>query len=100
MENSGEKSVKKDGFEFESLESRITSSNSSNSVTFLKESCSSPAPLGWPIRKAQLMSKCSDVSEDKLKTQFDGESKIKKLGTKVSGIIYLLVSCRIFFHGI
>ncbi|XP_071734493.1 rop guanine nucleotide exchange factor 7-like [Rutidosis leptorrhynchoides] len=86
MENSGDKIVKKDGFEFESFESRITSSNSSNSVTLLNESCSSPTHLGWPIRKAQLISKCSDVSVDNLtsKAQLDKESKIKKLGKEVS----------------
>ncbi|GJZ08343.1 Rop guanine nucleotide exchange factor 5 [Tanacetum coccineum] len=67
MENSGDKSVKDDGFSFES---RITSStsNSSNSVT-------SSSPLGWPIRKAQVISKCS---EEKVK------AKNKKFCAKVS----------------
>ncbi|KAK1409416.1 hypothetical protein QVD17_35942 [Tagetes erecta] len=74
MENLIDGNVKSDGFEFESFDSRTRSSNSSNS-------CSSSVPLGWPIRKAQLMNKCDDdddvvVVEDKLKT--------KKIGTKVS----------------
>ena len=59
-------SVKKD--EFDSFNSIATSSSSSNSVTSSKESCSSPAPLGWPIRQAQVISKC-DVFKDKLKTK-------------------------------
>ncbi|KAI3799888.1 hypothetical protein L1987_35193 [Smallanthus sonchifolius] len=86
MENSGDTSEKTDGFEFDSFDSRTRSLNSSNSATSSKESCSSPAPLGWPIRKAQLMSKSGDVSEDKLKTisWFDGELKTKKTGAKVS----------------
>lgn len=85
MEISGDRSVKKDGFEFESSESRA-SSNSSNSATSSKECCSSPAPLGWPIRKAQLTSNCSDVSEDKseTKTHVDSQSKAKKMIAKVS----------------
>lgn len=85
MENSGEKSVKDDGFEFGSLESR-TKRNSSNSVTGF-------SPLGWPVRKAQVISKCSDASGEKLKakSQFDGESKTKKFGAKVSGMFYFLV---------
>ncbi|KVI09881.1 Plant specific Rop nucleotide exchanger, PRONE [Cynara cardunculus var. scolymus] len=84
MENSGDSSPKYDGFD--SFESRTTSSNSSNSVTSSKECCSSPTPLGWPIRKAQVMSKCCNASDDKLKTKthFDGESKTKKMATKVS----------------
>ncbi|XP_023763769.1 rop guanine nucleotide exchange factor 5 [Lactuca sativa] len=76
-------SVKKD--EFDSFNSIATSSSSSNSVTSSKESCSSPAPLGWPIRQAQVISKC-DVFKDKLKTKthFEGESKTKKMSTTVS----------------
>nr|XP_043632333.1 rop guanine nucleotide exchange factor 7-like [Erigeron canadensis] len=77
MENSDDKSAKKDEFEFGSFESRITSSNS---VTFSKECYSSPSPLGWPIRKAQVMSKCVGVPQDKMK----GESKVKEMNTKVS----------------
>ncbi|KAK9061131.1 hypothetical protein SSX86_018311 [Deinandra increscens subsp. villosa] len=79
MENSG-------GFEFDSFDSGTTSSNSSNSATSSKESCSSSAPLSWPIRKAQMISKCDDVSAEKLKTStcFDGEFKTKKRGTQVS----------------
>lgn len=79
MENSGDKSVTENGFEF--------GSNLSNS----KDSCSSPAPLGWPIKKAQIMNKSNDVSEDKSKSKinFDCESKIKKLGTTISGKLYL-----------
>ncbi|MFS7928819.1 putative PRONE domain, Rop guanine nucleotide exchange factor [Helianthus anomalus] len=82
MENSGDQSVKTDGFEFESFDSRTRSSNSTSS----KESCSSPASLGWPIKQAQMMSNCGDVFEDKLKsnTCFDGEFKSKKTGAKVS----------------
>ncbi|KAI3721257.1 hypothetical protein L2E82_32263 [Cichorium intybus] len=82
MENSGDSSLKKDGFD--SFDSVATSSNSSNSVASSIECCSSPAPLGWPIRQAQVTSKC-DVSKEKLKTKthFDGESKTKKIGTTV-----------------
>ncbi|KAJ9541784.1 hypothetical protein OSB04_028290 [Centaurea solstitialis] len=78
MENSGDSSLKTDGFD-----SSESSTISSNSVTSSKESCSSPAPLGWPIRNAQVMSKCSD---HKLKTKphLDDESKIKKMGSRVS----------------
>ncbi|KAL8247742.1 hypothetical protein R6Q59_008958 [Mikania micrantha] len=86
MENSGDGSVKTDGFTFDSFDSRTRSSNSSNSSTSCKESCSSPAPLGWPIRKALMISRCDDVSKDKLKTNTcsDGEFRTNKKDTQVS----------------
>ncbi|XP_076954701.1 rop guanine nucleotide exchange factor 7-like [Bidens hawaiensis] len=75
-----------DGFEFESFDSRTRSLNSRSSATSSKESCSSPVSFGWPIKKDQVMSKCGDINEDKLKsgTGFDGELKIKKTGMQVS----------------
>ncbi|KAI3508528.1 hypothetical protein L1887_23536 [Cichorium endivia] len=82
MENSSGKSMKNDGFD--SFESSTRSSNSSNSDSSSKESCSSPPPLGWPIRKAQLTSKCGDVSEDevKIKPHLDDDSKLTKVGSR------------------
>ena len=63
-----------------------TGSSRSSSDTFFGEAkakeCSSPAPLGWPIRKAQ--TSISDVSGGERKTRLD-ESKLKKLGSKDSG---------------
>ncbi|KAI3757893.1 hypothetical protein L6452_05437 [Arctium lappa] len=81
MENSSDKSMKNDGFD-----SFDSTTSSSNSDTFSKECCSSPTPLGWPIRKAQLMAKCGDVSEDevKIKPQLDDDSKLKKMGSRIS----------------
>ncbi|KVI06995.1 Plant specific Rop nucleotide exchanger, PRONE [Cynara cardunculus var. scolymus] len=81
MENSSDKSMKNDGFD-----SFDSTTSSSNSDTSSKECCSSPTPLGWPIRKAQLMEKCGDVSEDKVKInpQLDDDSKLKKMGSRIS----------------
>ncbi|KAJ9545655.1 hypothetical protein OSB04_025362 [Centaurea solstitialis] len=82
MENSGDKSRKNDGFD--SFDSTTSSSNSDNSS---KECCSSPTPLGWPIRKAKLMGKCGDVDEDEVKInnpQLDLDSKLKKIGSRIS----------------
>ncbi|KAI3497029.1 hypothetical protein L1887_39410 [Cichorium endivia] len=42
----------------------MTVNSGLNSDSSSKEGCSSPAPLRWPIRKEQLMSKCGDVSKD------------------------------------
>ncbi|KAA8534150.1 hypothetical protein F0562_031657 [Nyssa sinensis] len=106
MESSAQKSRKGDGFEpfdanggtgTESLtdsaaectdsstHSSRSSSDTSTDEAKAKE-CSSLAPLGWPIRKAQV-SKCSisDLREDEHKTHSD-DSKLKKLGSESSEI--------------
>ncbi|KAM7491970.1 hypothetical protein LguiA_034891 [Lonicera macranthoides] len=69
-----------------------TGSSRSSSDTFSDEAkakeCSSPAPLGWPIRKAQMLkSSISDVSGGERKTHLD-ESKLKKLGSKDSATAF------------
>ncbi|KAM0034484.1 putative PRONE domain, Rop guanine nucleotide exchange factor [Helianthus debilis subsp. tardiflorus] len=60
----------------DSLDSSMCSSNSSNFDGSSKECCSSPAPLGWPIRKAV---KCGD--ERKLKPQVDDATNFKQMGS-------------------
>lgn len=99
MENLADKSKPKYGFEsFDASDSvseyrdSSTSSSRSSSETLLDHAtakeCSSPVPLGWPIRKAQL-SKCYiyGVSGDEIKTTYLGDSNLKKqnTGSKVSG---------------
>lgn len=98
MENLSDKSKPKFGFEsFVASDSvseyrdSSTSSSRLSSETLLDHAtakeCSSPAPLGWPIRKAQLP-KCYiyDVSGDEIKTTPLGDSNLKKqnMGSKVS----------------
>ncbi|XP_023734151.1 rop guanine nucleotide exchange factor 7 [Lactuca sativa] len=82
MENSSDKSRRNDVFD--SFDSSTRSSNSSNSDSSSKECCSSPPPLGWPIRKTQLIGKCGDVSEDeaKLKRQLEDDTKLTKLDSR------------------
>lgn len=85
MENSSDKSRRNDVFD--SFDSSTRSSNSSNSDSSSKECCSSPPPLGWPIRKTQLIGKCGDVSEDeaKLKRQLEDDTKLTKLDSRFEG---------------
>ncbi|CAL5404601.1 unnamed protein product [Camellia sinensis] len=102
MESSAEKSKRKDGFESfagngdgtgsltnwasDCRDSTTSSSRSSSETSTRKPEakvCPSSARLGWPIRKADL-SKCSisDVSEGEHKPYL-GDSKLKKLGSKI-----------------
>ncbi|CAL5363716.1 hypothetical protein CsSME_00000880 [Camellia sinensis var. sinensis] len=96
MEDLAEKTSEgKDGFESnggatESLTDSTTCSRRSSSDASTDEAkgkeCSSPAPLGWPIRKAHV-SNCSisDASEVEPKSHLD-DSKVKKLGSKISEV--------------
>lgn len=75
-----------------SLSSTRSSSESSSAeeATKAKEKereRSSPAPLGWPIGKADLhRNSVSSVKDDEGKKNVDDEdSKLKKLGSKLSG---------------
>lgn len=68
--------MKNDGFD--SFDSSMSSStNSSNFDDSSKECCSSPNPLGWPIRKAQMIEKSVEVSIH--------DSKMMKLDSQISG---------------
>ncbi|XP_059666336.1 rop guanine nucleotide exchange factor 5-like [Cornus florida] len=97
MESSAEKSKRKDGSESSDVTDSAaecrdssTSSSKSSSDASVDEAkvtkCSSPPPLGWPIRKAKV-SKCliSDLSEDEHKPRLD-DSRKKKLGSEISEI--------------
>lgn len=84
---------KREGSESTSSDS-VTESRSSSSGTSIdsrSSSHNSSAPLGWPIREAQLTTKClkSDVSERKrefhLNADGDESSNLKKQGSKISG---------------
>lgn len=66
-----------------SAESRGSSISSRSSLEASTEDMkvkgsSSPAPLGWPIRKAH-------VSEDKQKSHEEKSSKFGKIGSKILG---------------
>ncbi|CAK9135683.1 unnamed protein product [Ilex paraguariensis] len=99
MESVAEKSKKKDGCvggsvsftdsgsqcrESSTSSSRSSSDTSSDEAKTVTDCSSSSAPLGWPIRKAQV-SKCSisDVPDDKPKTHLD-VLKLKKMESRVS----------------
>lgn len=93
MENIAEKSKEENG----SLSDSVSSMSSSrcSSDTFSDESkgkdcCSSPAPLGWPIRKAQ-MTKCStkdDVHNSTLKNKFDSNiSELEMMKERFSKLL-------------
>ena len=92
MESSAEKSKRKDGFgsltdsAAESRESSTSSSRSSSGASIGEvkgKECSSPAPVGWPIRKAHApKSSIRDVSEGECNSH---DSKLKNLGSKISG---------------
>ncbi|KAK9053611.1 hypothetical protein SSX86_024685 [Deinandra increscens subsp. villosa] len=77
MENCGDKSL------IDSFESSRCSSNSSSYGTSSKEFCSSPTPLGWPIRKA---GKCGDapVEDRKIKPQMDDASNFRQISSNNS----------------
>ncbi|CAA2971583.1 rop guanine nucleotide exchange factor 5-like [Olea europaea var. sylvestris] len=92
MEGVSVKSKKREGAESTSSDS-VTESRSSSSGTSIdsrSSSHNSSAPLGWPIREAQLTTKClkSDVSERKrefhLNADGDESSNLKKQGSKIS----------------
>ncbi|PSR93155.1 Rop guanine nucleotide exchange factor like [Actinidia chinensis var. chinensis] len=95
MESSAEKSKRKGGFESltdsaaESRESSTSSSRSSSGASIGEvkgKECSSPAPLGWPIRKAHAhKSSIRDVSEGE-RNSHSHDSKLKNLGSKSSEI--------------
>ncbi|XP_052198197.1 rop guanine nucleotide exchange factor 5 [Diospyros lotus] len=95
MEISAEKSKKQDGtesFTDSAGDCRDTSTCSSRSSSDASadeakaKPCSSPAPLGWPIRKAHLSkSSASDVSGGEAKSHLD-DSRLKKLGSEISEV--------------
>ncbi|KAA8539662.1 hypothetical protein F0562_026354 [Nyssa sinensis] len=61
-------------------------SSSDSSIDEMKVECSSTAPLGWPIRKVQVSKgSISDAREDEHKSNLEN-SKLKKLGSKISEI--------------
>ncbi|KAL2525800.1 Rop guanine nucleotide exchange factor 5 [Abeliophyllum distichum] len=92
MEAVAVKSKKREGSESTSSDSVTESTNSSSGTSIDSRSSShnSSAPLGWPIRKAQLTTKClkNDVSEEKsephLNAVGDKISNLKKQGSKLS----------------
>ncbi|XP_058207177.1 rop guanine nucleotide exchange factor 7-like isoform X1 [Rhododendron vialii] len=95
MESSAEKSERKDGYEScaangsgsDSLtDSAAECRDSSTSSSSRSSSDASLGPLGWPIRKARVVkSSISDVSLGEIKSHKD-DSKLKKLGPKISEI--------------
>ncbi|KAI8564145.1 hypothetical protein RHMOL_Rhmol03G0159400 [Rhododendron molle] len=95
MESSAEKSERKDGYEscaangsgIDSLtDSAAECRDSSTSSSSRSSSDASLAPLGWPIRKARVVkSSISDVSVGEIRSRKD-DSKLKKLGPKISEI--------------
>jgi hypothetical protein len=56
-----------------------------------KKKTSSPPPLGWPIRKAQVSksSAVSDMFQAKQKQSHLADSKLKKMCSKNSGLLYI-----------
>ncbi|CAI9772964.1 unnamed protein product [Fraxinus pennsylvanica] len=91
MEGVAVKIKKREGSESTSSDS-VTESRSNSSCTSSDSKSSSrnsSAPLGWPIRKAQLTTDCSknDVSEEKGESHLnavDENSNLKKQGSKLS----------------
>lgn len=67
--------------------SRVSTSDASSEESRGKESCSSPAPLGWPIRKSHLetaIKKC-EAEKERNSQADEGEGDLKKLDLKISG---------------
>ncbi|XP_028779730.1 rop guanine nucleotide exchange factor 5 [Neltuma alba] len=90
VRSTGGKTAKSESFTDSSAESRETSSSASSSFDSAEEAkakgSSSPAPLGWPIRKATI-SKCSK-SDDKENQPMSHEdsSKFSRIGSKMSEV--------------
>ncbi|XP_054798294.1 rop guanine nucleotide exchange factor 7 [Prosopis cineraria] len=91
VRSSGAKTANSESFTDSSAESRETSSSVSSSfgsteeATAIKPS-SSPAPLGWPIRKATI-SKCGKSDEkDNQPLSHEDSSKFSRIGSKMSEI--------------
>lgn len=94
--NSGGFEKGKDGFESSDASGvgteSVTDSSSSgrSSSDFTRDEVrgkepTSPALLGWPIRKAEVRkSSVSDVSQDETKSHLN-DSEVKQLDSKVSG---------------
>lgn len=75
-------------------ESRNGSTNSSKSCSDASFSfdeskaraASSPATKGWPLPKPPLPTKCFKIDEEIPKCKDDERTKLRKLGSKVSGL--------------
>lgn len=76
------------------------SSTETSSEEVKAKGTSSPTPLGWPIRKAQVSksSAVSDVVQAEQKQTHLADSKLKKMCSKNSGLLYVwfLRNCKKF----